>query len=351
MRILMLCDELSPNFQAWKEGLEKYGGATVKLWSMHHVKTELLRLLLLPSFKRNLVAAIKSFQPDIMIAGRYTSYGFIGALSGFHPFVVAGQGASDVWHAAKLISFREMMARTTFKHADFVQAWAQHMTKAMIKYGADENKILVLPRGVDREVFYPPEDISEVLATTLTMTRSLFPEYRHEVVLNAIARLKLREIKVTLNIIGDGPLRSKLVQNVAALNIIDVVNWHGKQPLPKVADILRESGIYVSMPNTEGLSASLLEAMACGCYPIVSDLPANRELIVDRVNGRLVSVDNVNGLTDAISEAIADDEGRKRAFDHNQNFIENHGSLERNMKRFVIEYERLIVNNLNRKGG
>ena len=65
---------------------------------------------------------------------------------------------------------------------------------------------------------------------------------------------------------------------------------YGKNPKHGVAQtLLQQSNIYISMPITEGVSASLFEAMACYCYPIVTDILGNKSWITHRENGGLVA--------------------------------------------------------------
>lgn len=96
------------------------------------------------------------------------------------------------------------------------------------------------------------------------------------------------------------------------------------------------------MPVTEGVSASLFEAMACGCYPIVSDIPGNKSWINHRENGQLITVDDSEMLANEILWAFENSAIRNDAIINNRKFIENHVDYKTNMKIIAENYHQLI---------
>ncbi|MEP6617500.1 MAG: glycosyltransferase, partial [Ginsengibacter sp.] len=100
--------------------------------------------------------------------------------------------------------------------------------------------------------------------------------------------------------------------------------------------------LYISMPSTEGVSASLFEAMAAGCYPIVSDLPGNRAWITDQINGRLVPVDDVQKLAEAIEWYYHNRSGLQQVLVSNRKLVETKASYETNMKMICSTYVNII---------
>jgi glycosyltransferase involved in cell wall biosynthesis len=58
--------------------------------------------------------------------------------------------------------------------------------------------------------------------------------------------------------------------------------FHGRIPNTELPELLRASNFYISMPITEGVSASLFEAMASNCYPIVTNIAGNQSWITHR---------------------------------------------------------------------
>ena len=251
---------------------------------------------------RRLVAGLA---PDLVIAYRTTSYGFLGAVSGFHPLVVAAQGESDAWPLdSPLVGFKRWMARVCLRNADLIHAWGAHIAQEQLSLGAAPHKILVRPRGVDLSKFYPSPSGPPIDALRLVSTRSLFPEYRHEIILEAVAAVARHGIPIFLDIAGDGVLSERLRSQALRLGISEHVRFHGQIFHDRLPELLRQCNVYVAMPITEGVSASLLEAMASGCYPVVTDLVANRHWITPPTNGDLVRVDDVEDARARVGQSL-----------------------------------------------
>jgi glycosyltransferase involved in cell wall biosynthesis len=100
------------------------------------------------------------------------------------------------------------------------------------------------------------------------------------------------------------------------------------------------------MPITEGVSASLFEAMACNCYPVVSDIPGNQSWIKHRKNGQLIEIDNIEMLAEELIWAIENVESRNIAILQNRNFVEDNANYDINMKAIAEKYHDLL--NLNK---
>jgi len=87
------------------------------------------------------------------------------------------------------------------------------------------------------------------------------------------------------------------------------------------------------MPSTEGVSASLFEAMACGCFPIVTDLPGNRSWIRNQENGILIPNGRFKILAEELQYALERNLWRKTAVNRNRKFVEEHANYAINMKK------------------
>ena len=96
--------------------------------------------------------------------------------------------------------------------------------------------------------------------------------------------------------------------------------------------LLREHHVYVSTSPHDTTSVSLLEAMACGLFPVVTDIPANREWIVDGENGRLVPAGQATRLAVTLIDSWRDSGLRERARRHNLELIASRGRWEDSMR-------------------
>jgi glycosyltransferase involved in cell wall biosynthesis len=294
---------------------------------------------------RELEKQILKLKPDLIIAERITSYGFISAL--FHryaPIVIAQQGITDIYPPGTLSSLvKRVMQRYAFRHVSLLHAWGEIMTYHMINYGADINKIMILPKGIDlRKYLFASHNAHEKIRAIVT--RSLSKDYRHEIILRAFEVIKKQQIPFELIIIGDGVLKKNLMQSAVDKNLEREVIFTGVIPNTDLPRYLKDADLYISMPCTEGVSASLFEAMAAGCYPIVSDLPGNRAWITENINGKLVPVDDVDQLTSAILWYYHNRKGLEETLISNRQLVEQKASYEKNMKTICDAYVQLIEN-------
>jgi glycosyltransferase involved in cell wall biosynthesis len=215
------------------------------------------------------------------------------------------------------------------------------MTISMIEANVNMNKVLVLPKGIDLEKFgnnnnANPEKICAIV------TRSLLPEYRHDIILKSFAILNQKGIDFALTIIGDGVQLSKLKDLAKDLGIENKVNFTGRIPNTELPKRLQQSNIYISMPITEGVSASLFEAMATNCYPIVSDIAGNQSWIEHRKNGQLIPIDDYKKLAEELIWSFENTEHRQQAVSKNRKFVKKNVDYRINMKIIADKYHQLI---------
>lgn len=347
-KILFLGETYRADAVTWMNGLREFGPFEIYTWELAQagkgikkVKRAVEMILNL----RNLKLKILNLKPDLIIAERVTSYGFIGSL--FHkyaPVVIAQQGITDNYPPDSFtVSIKERMQKYAYKHASLIHAWGEIMTYIMLKKDTDPNKIMVLAKGIDlRNYQYKPEIINDNIRAVVT--RSLSDDYGHETVLSAFEIIKKHHIPFELIIVGDGPLKEKLVQSAINKNIQHEVVFTGRILNTDLPNYLSDSDLYISMPCTEGVSASLFEAMSSGCYPIVSDLPGNRAWITNGINGKLIKVDDVHQLAAAIKWYADHRKELKGALNKNRETIEQKASYEKNMKVICNKYLEIINN-------
>jgi glycosyltransferase involved in cell wall biosynthesis len=345
-RILFLGETYRADALTWMNGLKEFGDFEIVTWELHKSSVGFSRIsrlmeLLMAFFTIRRIA--KTFKPDMVIAERTTSYGFLAALTGIKPVAIAQQGITDLWpHNSPLYIFKKMLQDYAFRKADLIHAWGEVMANHMEKSKVDMAKVLVLPKGINLEhfKFQDNQDNPSIIAI---VTRALEPEYKHIKILKAFAILKKKNIPFRLTIIGDGSMRKSLEKLVVDLNIEKEVVFRGRTPNDEVAILLQESNFYISMPATEGVSASLFEAMASGCFPVVTDLPGNRCWIRNHENGILVPKGRFKILAEEIQFAFERNLWRKTVVNRNRIFIEENANYTINMKTIAQAYHQLIT--------
>jgi glycosyltransferase involved in cell wall biosynthesis len=110
----------------------------------------------------------------------------------------------------------------------------------------------------------------------------------------------------------------------------------------QMSEILRVADVYVSVSLSDGTSTSLLEAMATGAYPVLSDIPANRELLLpDQDNLALVPLDQPAALARTLGRVIADKDLRGRSAILNRDLV-----MERADSRSTIKQLTAALNSI-----
>lgn len=345
-KILFLGESYRADAITWMNGLREFGDFEIIIWELktpnNGVVNRILRIFEFgfSIFKIRKIA--KLHQPDMIIAERTTSYGFLASLSGVKLVAIAQQGRTDLWpEKSLLLPFKRIIQNYAFQKATLIHAWGPVMTISMIEANVDMTKVLVLPKGINLTAFKTFDRVDSNKINAI-VTRSLMPEYRHDVILKSFAILNQKGIDFELNIVGDGTQLSILKDLAKKLNIESKVNFRGRIPNTKLPELLQKSNFYISMPITEGVSASLFEAMAANCYPIVTDIPGNQCWITHRNNGQLITIDDYKMLAEELIWSFENSDYRKKAVLKNRKFVEENADYSKNMKIISDKYHELI---------
>lgn len=273
---------------------------------------------------------LRKCKPDIVLAYRVTSYGLTAVLTGFRPLVVAAMGR-DIDNPGGS-SLRRWAAMRTVRAADLIHSWSDSMTQTLLSLGARPERILTLPRGVNTDLFYPAARPRRPRIRILS-TRWLDPYCRIDVILEAFARLRSHAPEVELYLAGEGPERERLERLAVGLGLADSVCFLGSLKYGAVAEALRGSDVYVAAVPSDGTSASLLEAMACGVVPVVVDNASNRVWVTDGLNGLLYPAGDPEALAERLHSAVRDVAFREAAAQRNLALIRARADWKTNMKR------------------
>ena len=282
-----------------------------------------------------------SFRPDIVNAIYAGGYGFIGAQSGYRPLVVSAIG-SDMLIDYPSSFVHRLQIEYALKHAALVTTDAESLSAAVEQAGVEPSRISEIYFGIDPSVFSCEGRTSRGdRPLRIVSTRNLYPVYRIEDLLAAFAGLS-GKTAATLVICGDGPERGSLEKKAEVLGISDRVTFAGRLEPAGIADELKKADIYVSTSSSDSTSVSLLEAMACGAVPVVTDLEANREWIRDGVSGLLFRARDAAALAEAMisidgNPALSDSMREEAA-----STVTQRGLWIPNMEKAAKEFARLV---------
>jgi glycosyltransferase involved in cell wall biosynthesis len=130
---------------------------------------------------------------------------------------------------------------------------------------------------------------------------------------------------------------------VDELGISDHVSLLPRQMRSKMADLFRQSRVVVSPSTHDGTPNTLLEAMACGCLPVVGDIESLREWITPGLNGLLVDPKDPRGMAKAILTALNQDDLFGRALSFNVNLIAERAEYGKVMDAALEFYRELTA--------
>jgi L-malate glycosyltransferase len=283
---------------------------------------------------------IEKIDPDLVNAHFVISYGFLGALVDKKPLVVSCWG-SDILISAQKSFLHKLRVKYVLKRADLLTSDGTNLTSALINLGIDENKIVTSPMGVDEKFINPTPEvslrkkISKDFHTVLS-TRSFEPRYDVKALVMAIPLvIKEAKKKVKFIIIGEGKQKKGLSDLAKKLTIEDYVEFKGRVSGKELLQCYQDADIYVSTSLSDSTSVSLLEAMASGLVPIVTDIPGNREWIKDGGNGFLFPAKHYEFLSRKILDAVNNFERYNSFAKKNVEIIKQKALWKENMK--VIE--------------
>jgi L-malate glycosyltransferase len=357
LRLALLADAEHVNTHRWCEGLRQ-AGAEVHVLSFggqvpDAARTYRLPVPRLPGKLQYVVAVpcvrrlLREIRPDALAAYYVTGYGFLGALVGFHPLIQVTSG-SDVLRAPRGRAMRHIV-RYSLRRADLVTAWAPHMAEAARRCGVAEERLFVLPRGIPVEHFArwrcaPPSASSPGGPVRLISTRGLRAPYHLDRLIQAVALARQSGLDVQLTIAGDGPKRTELENLATTLGLCEqgreVVRFTGFVPNEALPALLAEHHLSIALTETDGVSASLLEAMAVGLWPVVPDNPGNRAWIQPGLNGTLL-----HSTEPAAVAAALQMEFRLEACRHNVALVRERADFGRNARLYVERFRQVADEN------
>ena len=112
-----------------------------------------------------------------------------------------------------------------------------------------------------------------------------------------------------VDILGDGPYREELERLAINLNITERATFHGwiDNGSEEQLAYLKRASIYVSASYFENCPMSVLEAIASGCYPLLSDIEGHRQFFGNKRNQFFFKVDDVEELSKMLQELLKKD--------------------------------------------
>lgn len=287
---------------------------------------------------------LDEIRPDVFHAHFLVEHGFYGSLAGFHPYVVTAWG-SDVLVEPQRDRLTRLIARWTLGRADLVTSNNGYMAERIAALGCKRSKVEVVTLGADRYFLERPDASVNVRppepgrGPVVLSTRAHEPLYNIGDIIEAYAALLRRQPEARLVVANGGSMTGRL--QARALQVGGRSEFVGFLEREAFRDALTDAEVFVSVPSSDGTSVALLQAMAAGSFPIVSDLETQRELVEEGVNGFRVPLQDPDVLAERIAQALDDADLRRAAAERNRQIVEERGLNETQMARMESLYRRL----------
>jgi glycosyltransferase involved in cell wall biosynthesis len=288
------------------------------------------------STPRTIRSFVKKFNPDIVHIHQVNSVAYYALRSVLPlgiPTVLTAWG-SDIYLTPKRNFILKSLVRWNLKHADYFTADSNDLAQAMQNLIPERKiDILIANFGINLK---PVQTVKEKIFYSNRLHKKL---YRIDLILRAFAKFKSQsnreEWKLIVGAVGEETDNLKaLALSLGIESSTTFVGW--LQPEDNAINYAKAT-YYISIPESDATSISVLEAMASGCIPILSDLPSNNEWITHKSNGFIAK----NVTSDFISDAFETE--FSNAAELNKERIERDGTKDANRKKFIALYEKILA--------
>lgn len=265
--------------------------------------------------RRNLVFTVHNSWPNFRLRNRLFLWWI---LARYHVVVTCGRSVRDSVPAVLRILFGGRIS--------------------VVQNGVDLERIDRVRRGLAPPNGHPKPEVE------IVSVNRLIPLKDPCTVLEAFVQASGPDDRLTL--VGDGPLREEIDRALETAHLTGRIKLSGLVPRDEVYRMLSRADFLVSASRGEGLPVSVLEAMACGCPVVLSDIPPHREVATLAPGIALVKTGDIRALTDAIRTMIATDpEIRRRLGDRGRRCVEEHFSVRSMNDAYGEIYRELAARN------
>ncbi len=164
----------------------------------------------------------------------------------------------------------------------------------MIHEGISADKIHSFNNGIEIEVFNLGIRTNQQLnqQKSIVFVANLLEVKAPQRLIHAFTALKQNQAfaDLKLDIIGDGPLRNSLKELTQHLKIGEQVKFHGRQPPEIVAKFMQQASCLCLCSRSEGMPNVVVEALACGCPVVATNVGEIPNLIQNKQNGYIIPI-------------------------------------------------------------
>ena len=225
------------------------------------------------------------------------------------PYIITAHGSDVEGHNSnkKYVVLHALLRIRWRKIADgscFIISPSEHILQ-LLNHNYPLGKYIYIPNGIDYELYHSLNIQKDKDHRIIIMGR--IQKFKNvQFIIEALSRIK-REKGLGdwgIDIVGDGPYRTELEKLVKLRGLDESTHFYGwiDNKSEKLNNLLKKASIFVSASNFENCPMSVVEATIAGCYPLVSDIPAHRQMLADKFRFTIENDDElVAKLIDAMN--------------------------------------------------
>lgn len=304
-------------FSHW-ERLAYRGGILANL------KQNRWRYLLLPFFFLFQLAALRRIlrqqRIDLIHAHWLIPQGLTVAIAGMFtrnmpPMVCTSHGGDLLGLNGQWLS---LIKRWVIRRTSALTVVSSTMADCALSLGAKPEQLQTISMGVDTETLFTPDSATRRVDNEILFVGRLVEKKGCTYLLEAMPEILRQYPEVRLSIAGSGPEEEALKQQADRLGIAHAVTFHGAVNNAEIPRLYRRATVFVApsiitaQGDQEGLGLVLVEALACECPVVASDLPAIRDVIVHGSTGWLVPKKKPETIAKAVVMLLAEPDLRRQ---------------------------------------
>ncbi len=325
---------------------------------LHVVKPGNIPIIRFFKAKSGIIKHLKMIQPDIIHAHSIPAFGIYAGLyakkGGNEPIIVNAWG---FYHINTHRGMKRKLDKLCLERAKIVAGTSWQMRDALVEsFGIPKEKFVMFSWGIDTKIFFADykEEINKTRiqmnieddASVIISPRNMSPYYRIQNILKAASKVIEKHPKtifIFLRGFGSEEFENEMKQEAKNLKIEGNVRFISRLLSPReMAIYLTLSDIMISNSKTDQMSSVILEGMACGTIPVLSDIEIYKTHIEHEKNGFFIDGEDIDELEKTISYCLEHLEIKEEFARINKTLIIEKEDWYKNAKKMEEVYEKVL---------
>ncbi|MBN1214462.1 MAG: glycosyltransferase family 4 protein [Candidatus Lokiarchaeota archaeon] len=293
-------------------------------------------------FKAKFMKKIRLNNTDIIHAHFASDYGYFAYHMKLPDIIISIWGSDILVFPEQSRNLKKMLMKE-LQYAEYIHASSFPVKNKIISdYNIEEEKIINIQYGLEKRIVHQlaAREVKNHLETfNIVNYRAAKQIYDNETFIQAAKLSHEQKLPFKFTLITDGSSFPKYQDLLRRYNISNFDLLHF-MPQQELYQIILNYDIFVSCSLSDGLSISLLEAMAAKLYPIVSDIEANRSVISHEVNGMLFQPGNPADLIEKLISLYYSQSQINNAITYNSSWINKEQIMEENLNLIENIYKK-----------